>query len=138
MSELAAEERPVVEGAGWLAFAGTVLVMSGLFKLFDALWAFKYDDDIAEPVQTVLFENDLASWGWVWLVVGVFLILTGFAVVNGASWARWVGIVVATFSAVTFMPWIYFKPLWAILSISLCVMAIYALTLYGGYRSNRS
>ena len=121
--------------AGWLAFAGTVLVVSGVFKIFDALWAFKYDDEVSEEVQTVLFENDLQSWGWVWLVVGIVLVLAGIAVVSGAEWARWVGIVTAAVAAIAFLPWIYYQPLWTILSVALAVMVIYALATYGGRRS---
>ena len=61
-------------GANWLAFAAALLAVSGIFKVFDALWAFKYDDDVSDEVQTVVFERDLTSWGWVWLVVGIVLI----------------------------------------------------------------
>jgi len=120
--------------AGWLSFAAALLVVSGVFKILDALWAFKYDDDVSDEVQTVLFENDLASWGWVWLVVGIILILAGFAVVSGSQWARWVGIVAASLAAISFLPWIYYKPLWTILSVTLAVLVIYALAAYGGPR----
>jgi hypothetical protein len=120
--------------AGWLSFAAAVLVVSGVFKILDALWAFKYDDEVSEEVQTVLFENDLESWGWVWLVVGIVLILAGFAVVSGAQWARWVGIVAASLAAIAFLPWIYYQPLWTILSVTLAVTVVYALAAYGGRR----
>jgi hypothetical protein len=120
--------------AGWLSLAAAVLVVSGVFKILDALWAFKYDDEVSEEVQTVLFENDLESWGWVWLVVGIILILAGFAVVSGSRWARWVGIVAASLAAISFLPWIYYKPLWTILSVTLAVLVIYALGAYGGPR----
>ena len=120
--------------AGWLSFAAALLVVSGIFKILDALWAFKYDDDVSDEVQTVLFENDLASWGWVWLGVGIILILAGFAVVSGSEWARWVGIVAASLAAISFLPWIYYKPLWTILSVTLAVLVIYALAAYGGPR----
>jgi hypothetical protein len=123
--------------AGWLSFAAALLVVSGIFKIFDALWAFKFDDDVSEEVQTVLFENDLESWGWVWLVVGVVLILAGFAVISGAQWARWVGIVAASLAAIAFLPWIYYQPLWTILSVTLAVLVIYALAAYGGPREPR-
>ena len=120
--------------AGWLSFAAALLVVSGIFKILDALWAFKYDDDVSDEVQTVLFENDLASWGWVWLGVGIILILAGFAVISGSQWARWVGIVAASLAAISFLPWIYYQPLWTILSVTLAVLVIYALATYGGPR----
>jgi hypothetical protein len=122
---------------GWLTFAATVLVVSGIFKIFDALWAFKYDDDseVSQQVQTFLFEHDLTSWGWVWLIVGIVLIVVGLAVVTGSEIARYVGIFAAAFAAVTFLPWIYFQPLWTVLSVSLAVMVIYGLAAHGGRRS---
>jgi hypothetical protein len=122
-------------GVRWLAFAAALLAVSGVFKILDALWAFKYDDDRSDEVQTVLFEGDLTSWGWVWLVVGVVLIATGFAVVTGAEWARWVGIVAASVATITFLPWIYYQPLWTVLSVTLAVLVIYALVAHGGSRS---
>jgi hypothetical protein len=122
-------------GAGWLAFAAALLGISGMFKIFDAFWAFKYDDDVPEEVQTILFENDLAAWGWVWLIVGVLLLAAAFAVAGGAEWARWVGMLAAGVAAVSFLPWIYYQPLWTILSVTLCVLVIYALANYGGRRA---
>jgi hypothetical protein len=124
--------------AGWLSFAAALLVVSGVFKILDALWAFKYDDEVSEEVQTVLFEHDLTSWGWLWLGVGIVLIAAGFAVISGAQWARWVGIVVASIATMLFLPWIYYQPLWSILSVSLAVLVIYALAAYGGPREPRT
>jgi len=120
------------KGTGWIVFAGSLLVVSGVFKIFDALWAFKYHDQINKDVQTIVFQRDLNSWGWVWLVVGIILILAGFAVVSRAPWARWVGIIVASLAAISFLPWIYFQPLWTILSVTLAILVVYALAAYGG------
>jgi hypothetical protein len=133
VTDESAESAP--RGVRWLAFAAALLAVSGIFKILDALWAFKYDDDVSEEVQTVLFEDDLASWGWLWLGVGIVLVAAGFAVVTGAEWARWVGIVAASIAAITFLPWIYFQPLWTILSVTLAVLVIYALAAYGGSRA---
>lgn len=124
--------------AGWLSFAAALLVVSGVFKILDALWAFKYDDEVSGEVQTVLFEHDLTSWGWLWLGVGIVLIAAGFAVISGAQWARWVGIVAASIATMLFLPWIYYQPLWTILSVTLAVLVIYALAAYGGPREPRT
>jgi hypothetical protein len=133
VSDQGAQATP--RGVGWLAFAAALLAVSGIFKILDAFWAFKYDDDVSDEVQTVIFERDLTSWGWVWLVVGIVLIAAGFAVVTGAEWARWVGIVAASIAAIAFLPWIYYQPLWTILSVTLAVLVIYALAAHGGNRS---
>jgi uncharacterized membrane protein len=125
-------------GASWLAFASTMLLISGGFKILDALWAFQNDDELSEGVQTVLFEDDLTAWAWVWLVAGIALIAAAIALVSGVQWARWVGIVTAGVSAISFLPWIYYQPLWTILSVVLAVLVIYALAMYGGFAQSGS
>ena len=132
MDVLHDEKASAPKGTGWISFAAAMLVVSGVFKIFDALWAFKYDNEVDKQVQTILFEHDLTSWGWVWLVAGIILILAGVAVTSGAQWARWVGIVVASLAAMSFLPWIYFEPLWTILSVTLAILVVYALAAYGG------
>src|SRR4029450_2079187 len=92
---------------GWLAFAATLLVVSGIFKIFDALWAFKYDDEVSSEVQTFLFEHDLQAWGWVWLIVGIVLIVVGLAVVTGSEVARWIGIFAGGFARLPLLPLVY-------------------------------
>ena len=54
------------------------------------------------------------------------------------QWARWVGIVTAGVSAISFFPWIYYQPLWTILSVVLAVLVIYALAMYGGFAKSGS
>jgi len=118
--------------AGWLAFAATMLVMSGGFKVLDALWAFKFDDDIKEELQTVLFERDPVAWGWLWLVLGLLLIAAGIAVAAGSQLARWFGVVVAGVSLLFNYVWIYFQPIWTLVSTGVLIAVLYALIVYGG------
>ena len=74
------------------------------------------------------------SWGWVWLAVGVVLILAGDRRGRaGSEWARWFGIFVAgrgrhaasCRGSTT-------SPLWTILSVTLAMLVIYTLATYGG------
>src|SRR3954467_12963007 len=91
-------------GTGWVLFAGVMLSISGVFKIFDALWAFKYDNVVSKDVQTIVFEHDLSSYGWAWLGVGIILMLAGFAVLAKSQWARWIGIVAASAATITYLP----------------------------------
>ena len=127
-------EREVKKGTGWLAFAGAMLVVSGIFKILDALWAFKYDDKVSNDVETIVFEHNLTAWGWVWLVVGIVLIVAGFGVVNRAQWARWFGVVAAGAAAIVNYSWIFYQPIWTIATEGILVAVIYALLVYGGER----
>ena len=113
-------------GVGWLAFAASLLVIVGIFKIFDAIWAFKYDDELAGDVRTIVFDQDLTAWGWIWLLLGILLIVAGFAVVKGMEWARWFGLVVLAAAAIANYSWIVWAPLW-----TLVLEAIYGAAIYG-------
>ncbi|HEX8803631.1 MAG TPA: hypothetical protein VF743_05545, partial [Acidimicrobiales bacterium] len=90
-------------GEGWLLFAAVIMVTAGVMRVLDALWAFDKDDEVSERLQVVIFDDNLAAYGWLWLIVGVLLIVAGFAVLSGAPWARWFGIVMAGVAAITAM-----------------------------------
>lgn len=123
-------------GAGWLSFAGALLILSGGFKIWDALWAFKYDNVIAEEIQTVLFERDPVAWGWMWLVSGIVLIAAGIAVVGGARWAKWIGIAAASVAIILNYSWMFVQPVWSLFTQGVLLAVIYALLVYGGRPNN--
>ena len=120
-------------GTGWVSFAAALMVVGGIFKIGDALWAFKYDDEVADQVQTIFFERDPVAWGWLWLAIGILLIVAGFAVIRAAEWARWFGIVAAALSAILNYPWIFVQPIWTMLSVTLALLAVYGLAAHGGH-----
>jgi hypothetical protein len=123
---------PASGGTGWLWFAATILAVTGVMRILDAIWAFKYDDDIPEGVQTIIFEDDLAAWGWVWLILGVLLIVAAVGVVGGSEWARWFGLVVAGLGSIVAFSQVYFQPWAALIGVMLSILVMYALAVYGG------
>lgn len=125
----AARER---EGEGWLLFASIILITGGIMRIFDAFWAFDKDDEVTGELQVLLYDDDLAAYGWIWLVVGVLLVLAGFGVLSGAQWARWFGIVMASLASISAMLWIYAFPIWSLVGVLISFTVIYALATYGG------
>ena len=130
------EARSTKLGVGWLAFAASLLVIGGIFKILDAIWAFKYDDELAGDVRTIVFDQDLTAWGWIWLLLGILLIVAGFAVVKGMEWARWFGIVVLAVAAIANYSWIVWAPLWTLGLEAIYAAAIYGWLVYGGRRDD--
>jgi hypothetical protein len=120
--------------ATWLAFAGTILFLSGVFKFIDGLWAFRYDDEISENVQTIIFQRDPTAWGWLWVALGVVLMIAGFVVVTGSQWARWFGIVAAGLAAIFNYSWMVVEPWTAFLGSVLLILVIWTLLFHGGDR----
>jgi len=119
-------------GSGWIAFAGTMLILVGCFNVIDGIAALANSDYL---VNQLLFSN-LHAWGWFFLIWGAIQIVTGFAVYSGAGWAAIVGVVSAFGNAIAQLSWARAYPVWAIAAIVLDVLVIYGLVVYGGRREN--
>jgi uncharacterized membrane protein HdeD (DUF308 family) len=115
-------------GSGWIAFAGVVLILSGLLNIVNGLWALDHDN---APINDLLYENDLTTWGWVWLIVGIIVFVAGFAVLARAQWARWVGIIVASVSVVANMLTVFAYPISSLILVFVGLLVIHALSVYG-------
>jgi hypothetical protein len=120
------------EGEGWLLFASVVMITGGIMRVLDALWAFDKDDEINENLQVILWDDDLQAYGWLWLVVGVLLIVAGIGVMSRSQWARWFGIGMASIAAISSFLWIYAFPIWSLVGTVIAFLVIYGLATYGG------
>jgi uncharacterized membrane protein len=115
-------------GGGWIAFAGVMMILAGLLDIVNGLWAIDRQDT---GVDALFFKDNLEAWGWFYLIVGLVLLVAGFAVFQRAPWAVTVGVVVAIIGAVTNMFWIFAYPLASIVLVLINVMVLYALIVYG-------
>jgi hypothetical protein len=121
-----------VKRSGWLTFASIVLVVAGIMRVFDAIWAFRYKGTVVDGLHQALFGSSLTTYGWIWLIVGVILILSGAFImtsrgIEGAI-GRWVGVVAAAIAAITAITWLPYYPIWALVYTGLALAVIYALT----------
>ena len=116
------------KGSGWLTYSGIMLIVAGAVSIVDAIWAFRYDDTV---VDLVFLEENLAAWGWIWLILGAVLIAAGFGVMQKASWAWWTGIVVAGLAVVSNLSWAQVQPQQGLVGALLAVLVIYGLAVYG-------
>ena len=115
--------------AGWIGFAGIVMLIVGFIDFFQGLIALFKDDYFVVTPAGFLAVN-LTSWGWIMVVWGVLLVLAGLALSAGAGWARWFTIIVV---AINFFAQLGFLgnsqyPLWALTALALNVVVLYALT----------
>jgi hypothetical protein len=135
-SATAGDEYPLYadeeRGSGWLFFAGTMLGLAGLMRLFDSLWAFRYNGALPEQLEDALLGDNLTSYAWLWLIVGSILILASFMVIVRSQFARWVGLLAATVGALSAMTWMPYYPIWSLTYVSLAVLTFYALAAHGG------
>ncbi|HET6695875.1 MAG TPA: hypothetical protein VFG85_05165 [Gaiellaceae bacterium] len=114
-------------GRGWRFFAGILLILAGVMQFMDGLWALDRQDT---AIDTVFWGDNLEAWGWLYLLVGVVLIVTGIFVLRRAFWATNVAIAIACLGAIINIFWIFSYPLASVLHITLNLLVVYGLTTY--------
>jgi len=119
-------------GFGWMFFAGTILGIAGIMRLFDALWAFRYDGVIPDDLEGAVLGTSLTTYGWVWLVIGVVLIVSSFAVLNRSQFARWIGIIAGALMSISALWWMPYYPVWSLVYVLTGFLVVYGLAVYGG------
>ncbi len=121
--------------AGWIAFAGLLMIVIGFIDFFEGLIAvIRKEYYVATPSQIIVFN--VSTWGWLTLLWGVVIAFVGLGLLSGAGWARWVAIVVVS---LTFLEQLAFVgsssyPLMALAVLTLTVIVLYALIVRWGDR----
>ncbi len=124
------ERQPSGAAVGWTMFAAFMMILIGSFHAIAGL-AGILEDEFYAVTPNYVFEFDATTWGWVHLIGGVIVLLAGFGLFSGAVWARTVGVIVATISAIVSFVWIPWYPVWSIVVIGVDVAVIWALTAHG-------
>jgi uncharacterized membrane protein HdeD (DUF308 family) len=130
MNEMSVEREE--SAAGWLFFASIVLICTGVMRILDAIWAWRYDGVLPDEFQEAILGDDLDTYGWLWAIVGVILILAGLALQKRSQWARWVGILAGAVLTITAIGWMPFYPVWSLVYILIGIFVIYGLAAHGG------
>jgi hypothetical protein len=115
------------KGYGWLTFASIMLVVAGIGNFIWGVTALARDELL---VNKLLFAN-LTFWGVVFMILGVFLVVAGVAVLSKAQWARVFGIIFCSLSIIFYFMVIWAHPVWSVLVIAIDVLIIYGLAEYG-------
>jgi hypothetical protein len=118
--------------SGWLVFSAVVLIIAGVMRIFDAIWAFRYNGTAVDHLHDAFFGHSLTTYGWIWLIVGIILIVAGFVVLSPTpsltvDIARWFGIIASAIAAITAVTWMPYYPVWAFIYIAIAVVVIYGL-----------
>ena len=121
--------------SGWLTFSAVILILAGIMRIFDAIWAFRYNGQAVDNLHDAFFGHSLNTYGWIWLIVGIILLAAGFVLLGptetlGAEVSRWLGIVAAGIGAVTAITWMPYYPVWSLVYVGLGILVIYALLVH--------
>ncbi|HEX4161752.1 MAG TPA: hypothetical protein VHZ05_04605 [Acidimicrobiales bacterium] len=120
------------DGKGWLVFSALVLGVAGIMRIFDGIWAFRYKGALPENLQNALLGTTLKNYGWLWLIVGILLILCALGVMARSQISRWIGVFAGAVLAISAIWWMPYYPIWSLAYIGIGIFVIYGLVVYGG------
>ena len=103
---------------GFTMFAAFMMILIGSFHIIAGLAGILEDEFYAVTPNWVL-QFDATTWGWIHLLAGIIVLLAGFGLFSGAVWARTVGVIMATVSAIANFAWIPHYPFWALTIIAI-------------------
>ena len=114
--------------AGWIGFAGILMVLLGGLSVFEGLIALLEDNYyVVTPSGYLVF--DITAWGWIMLIWGVVLALVGLALLGGASWARWTSIVLVSINVFGQLGFLgnTNDTVWLLITLTFNIIILYAL-----------
>ncbi len=124
------DREPSGAAVGWAMFAGFVMILVGSFHIIWGLGAVLNDAFYNTPSDYFLGTN-ISTWGWVHMLAGLIVLFAGFGIFRGAVWARTVGVIMATVSAIANFASLPYYPVWAAILIAIDITVIWALTVHG-------
>ena len=126
----AQETQPSSWAMGWATLAAILMMIHGVWGSMVGL-AGILEDEFYVVTPDWVFQFDATTWGWIHLIVGIILLVSGFGIFSGNVMARTVGVVIAGLSAVTYFAFIPYYPVWSIVVIAIDIAIIWALTAHG-------
>ena len=113
--------------AGWVLFAGTLLLVTGLINVFQGIVALVDDERLAlTPSRLVIV--DVTGLGWTLLITGLLMIGAGAGLLVAQTWARIVSIILVALHLIIQIAWLGAYPVWSLLMITLDTVILFALT----------
>jgi hypothetical protein len=120
-----------VRGQGWIAFAGMILILAGIVNIVWAIGAFDDSTFFTDEGRYVIFD-DLNTWGWFFLIVGILQIVAAFSIWRGAVFGPMFGVFCASLHALILLFTVNAYPFAAFMLFIVDVLVIYGLMAYGG------
>jgi hypothetical protein len=111
---------------GGTVFAGILMMVSGVVGVLNGIAGIAADD-VYQRVGTYVYEFSLTTWGWIHLVIGVLVAITGWGILKGADWARGVGIGLAALYMIEYFMFLPYAPVWSVISIAIGVFVMWSL-----------
>ena len=125
------EDTEVTGWVGWIVFAGTMMMILGVFHMFEGLIALFRHTEIAFPASGLTVQVSYTQWGWLQLLAGVLVFFAGLGLFTGRMWARTVGVILVSISALINFAWANLYPVWSLTLLAIDFFVIYAIIAHG-------
>jgi uncharacterized membrane protein len=112
----------------WVAFAAILMMLGGVFSVIAGLAAAFDDDYIGGAANGDIYLLGTTALGIFWIVAGVIKAWAGFALIQGAEWARFVTIALCSFHAVLSLLSLTSQPFLSLVFIAFNVVVLYGVT----------
>ncbi len=130
----AAEPPPSAGAAAGTVLAGVLMMLGGLWNFLSGLAVVLKKAFFVPVSNTYPYHWNVNSWGWTDLVLGAVVFAAGVCVLLGMTWARVVGVILASLSAIASFLFLPYYPIWSIILVAIDVYIIWALVSSGRRR----
>jgi hypothetical protein len=113
-------------GAAGVYLAGVLMLLQGVLTVLESVATLRRDNVYAH-FGVYAYRFNLPAWGWIQLILGVFLIVAAAALFGGAGWARIAGIILAGLHLIANFLFLPYQPQWSVTLIALSAFALWAL-----------
>ena len=121
------------DGSGWKVFAGLMILVVGTINVFDGIVGLTQQNYIKQFTNGQLpITNNIKTWSWVVLIIGVVMILAGLLIFSGNMFGRVVGVLVASLNLLVQLAYLNHNPFWSFTMILIDLLVIYGLVAHGG------
>ena len=121
------------DGMGWKLFAGILILLAGTFNVFDGLVGISQTNYIERYTGGQLpITNNVKTWSWVVLIIGVVMILAAFLIFVGNMFGRVVGVAVASVNLLAQLAYLNHNTFWSLTVVIIDILVIYGLVAHGG------
>ena len=121
------------EGVGWKVFAGIMILVAGTFNVFDGIVGISQTHYVEKFTGGELpITNNIKTWSWVMLIIGVVMVIAGFLIFVGNMFGRIVGVIAAGVNALAQLAYSNHNSFWSFTIVLIDILIIYGLVAHGG------
>ncbi len=129
-----AEPVPSAGAAAGTVLAGVLMMLGGAWGFLTGLAVVLKKAFFVPVSNTYPYHWNVTDWGWTHLALGAVVFAAGVCVLLGMVWARVIGVILATLSAIASFLFIPYYPFWSIILVAIDVYIIWALVSPGRRR----